>query len=108
MASNWLLKFSIAKCMVLPLGKSRVTTYTMIDAAGLQTCLSQVSQVKYLGVWLTDSLTPTSYMQCQKAANKAMQVMGIIKRSFKYITKDSCLLFYKALIHPHLEYCIPS
>ena len=92
--------------MVLPLGKSRVTSYTMIDAAGLQTCLSQVSQVKDLGVWLTDSLTPT--MQCQKAANKAMQVMEIIKRSFKYITKDSFLLFYKALIRPHLEYCIPS
>ena len=25
-ASNWLLKFSIAKCMVLPLSKPRVTT----------------------------------------------------------------------------------
>ena len=34
--------------------------------------------------------------------------MEIIKRSFKYITKDSILLFYKALIRPHLEYCIPS
>ena len=59
-----------------------------------------------MGVWLTDSLTPT--LQCQKAANKAMQVMGMIRRSFKYLTKESFLLLYKSLIWPHLEHFIPA
>ena len=88
--------------MVLLLGYSRTTNY----ASDVQTCLAQVSQTKDLGVWLTDSLTPT--LQCQKAANKAMQVMGMIRRSFKYLTKESFLLLYKSLIRPHLEYCIPA
>ena len=79
-AQKWLLKFSVPKCIVLPLGNSRTTNYTMTDASDIQTCLAQVSQTKDLGVWLTDSLTPT--LQCQKAANKAMQVMGMIRRSF--------------------------
>ena len=56
-------------------------------------------------MWLTNSLTPT--LQCQKAANKAMQIMGMIRRSFKYLTKESFLLLYKSRIRPHLEYCIP-
>ena len=78
----------------------------MTDTSDVQTSLVQVSQVKDLGVWLTNSLTPT--LQCQKAANKAMQVMGMVRRSFKYLTKEFFLLLYKSLIRPHLEYCIPS
>ena len=103
-AQKWLLKFSVPKCIVLPLGNFRTTNYTMTDASDIQTCLAQVSQTKDLGVWLTDSLRLT--LQCQKAANKAMQVMGMIRRSFKYLTKESFLLLYKSLIRPHLEYCI--
>ena len=78
----------------------------MTDASDIETCLAQVSQTKDLGVWLTDSLTPT--LQCQKTASKAMQVMEMIRRSFKYLTKESFLLLYKSLIRPHLEYCIPA
>ena len=77
----------------------------MTDVSDVQTSLVQVSQVRDLGVWLTNLFTPT--LQCQKAVNKAMQVMGMIRRSFKYLTKESFLLLYKSLIRPHLEYCIP-
>ena len=93
-------------CGVTPLGNSRTINYTMTDVSDIQTCLAQVSQTEHLGVWLTDSLTPT--LQCQKAAAKLRQVMGMIRRSFKYLTKESCLLVYKSLIRPHLEYCIPA
>ena len=57
-------------------------------------------------MWLTNSFTPT--LQCQKAANKAMQVMGMIRRSLKYFTKESFILLYKSLIRTHLEYKIPT
>ena len=77
----------------------------MTDASDEQTNLVHVSRVKDLGVLLTNSLTLT--LQCQKAANKAMQVMGMI-RSCKYLTKDSFSLLYKSLIRPHLKFCIPS
>ena len=102
---KWLIRFSVPKCVVLTLNNSRPTNYTMTDASDVQRSLVQVSQVRDLGVRLTNSLTPT--LQCQKAANKAMQVMEMIRRSFKYLTKESFLLLYKSLIRPHLEYCIP-
>ena len=36
----------VSKCVVLPLGNSRSTDYIMTDASGVQTNLTQVSQVK--------------------------------------------------------------
>ena len=63
-ASNWLLKFSIAKCMVLPLGKSRVTTYTMTDAAAWFTDFLISSFPGQRFGCMVNGLT----MQCQKAA----------------------------------------
>ena len=67
-----------------------------MDLIYIQTCLVQVSQTKDLGVWLTDSLTPT--LQCQKAANKAMQVMGMIRRSFKYLIKLRVFFIFVQII----------
>ena len=44
-------------------------------------------------------------MQVQKAAAKAMQTLGILKRSFKFLSRDSFLFLYRTYITPHLEYC---
>ena len=101
------IKFSVPKHVVLTLGYSRPTNY-MTDSSDVKSCLAKIShdQVKDLGMWLTNTLSTS--LQCQKAANKAMQVMVMIRRSFKYLTKESVLLLYKSLIQPHLEYCIPS
>ena len=39
----------------------------------------------------------------QKVA-KANQMMGVIRRSFKYLDKEIFTLLYKSLVRPHLEY----
>ena len=36
--------------------------------------------------------------------NKANSILGIIRRSDKYLDKDTFLHLYKALVRPHLEY----
>ena len=41
-------------------------------------------QTDNLGVWMDSALKFS--MQCSKAANKAMQALGQIKRTFKHIT----------------------
>ena len=43
-----------------------------------------------------------------KAVAKAMQTLGMMNRSFKYLSKDSFLFLYKIYIRPHLEYCVPT
>ena len=56
---------------------------------------------------MVDILTYPYTLQYQKAVSKAMLVLGMIRRSFQYLTKESYLVLYKLLICPHLEYCIP-
>ena len=68
--------------------------------------LSSVNEIRDLGIWMDSALKFS--MQCSKAANKAMQALGQIKRTFKYITPQSFLILYKTYIRPHLEYCTPA
>ena len=35
-------------------------------------------------------------------------VLGMMKRSFEYLSNDSFLFLYKTYIRPHLEYCAPT
>ena len=43
-----------------------------------------------------------------KAAAKANGTLGIIKRAFSYIDKDSLLVLSKSFVRPHLEYCVQA
>jgi len=36
--------------------------------------------------------------------NKANRMMGLIKRTFSHMDKDTFCMLYKALVRPHLEY----
>ena len=36
-----------------------------------------------------------------------MQTLGMMKRSYKYLSNDSFLFLYETYIRPHLEYCAP-
>ena len=44
--------------------------------------------------------------QCRIAASKANQVLGMIRRNITYREKRLIVPLYKAIIRPHLEYCI--
>ena len=66
--------------------------------------LSVVSSEKDLGVWITSKFNFTMY--CDKASAKAMQSLGLIKRTFTHLTKESFLILYKSYIRPQLEYCV--
>jgi len=49
--------------------------------------ISSVEETIDLGIWMGSTMKFS--MQCCKAANKAMQAFGQIKRTFKYITPQS-------------------
>ena len=42
---------------------------------------------------------------CQKVSKKAMQFLGMVKRSFKYMDRESFITLYRAYTRPHLEIC---
>ena len=59
-----------------------------------------------LGVWISSTLHPS--VQCQKSYAKAMQSLATIKRTFKYITKESFNILYKTYIRSCIEYCVQA
>jgi len=57
-----------------------------------------------LGTYVTSDLRPSR--QCAQASQKAMSVLGMIKRNFRRITVHDFKILYKSYVRPHLEYCI--
>ena len=46
--------------------------------------------------------------QCRIAASKGNQVLGMIRRNITYKEKSLVIPLYKAIVRPHVEYCIQA
>ena len=46
--------------------------------------------------------------QCRIAASKGNQVLEMIRRNITYKEKSLIIPLYKAIVRPHLEYCIQA
>ena len=46
--------------------------------------------------------------QCGIAASKGNQILGLIRRNITYKGKKLIIPLYKAIVRPHLEYCIQA
>ena len=46
--------------------------------------------------------------QCGNAASKGNQILGLIRRTIMYKEKLLIVPLYKAIVRPHLEYCIQA
>ena len=104
-SSPWQMKFNIQKCKILHLGKKTPRNfYLMFDNENK--CLSTIKDIKEqpdLGVHMDESLKFEK--QISNVVQKANGVLASIRRTFKYINKDSFPGLYKSLVRPHLEYC---
>ena len=80
---KWLLKFNVDKCKLLQLGNSSPANYYLSSPNGFfRSLICKVTEEKDLGVWCTSDMKPS--LQVQKAVTKAMQTLGMLKRSFKF------------------------
>ena len=94
--------FNLDKCVVIHMGnKNRKCLYEL----GGQN-LKSVEQEQDLGI-IVNSSGKTSE-QCTMAANKANQILGMIKRNIKWKDKNIITKLYKALVRPKLEYCVQA
>jgi len=64
--------------------------------------LAKVDSIIDLGVRFDSKLAFLDHMI--EKVNKAYSILGIIKRNFIYLDTNSCVLLYKAMVRPHLEY----
>ena len=70
--NDWLLEFNADKCK-------------WGDKSGGRIDIESINEEKDVGVWVTTDLK--SLTQCQKASKKAMQTIGMVRRSFRHMTK---------------------
>ena len=105
---KWFLKFNPDKCKLIQLGNSSPINYYLYGPNECsRSLISRVIEEKDLGIWCTSKMKPS--LQVQKALAKAMQTLSMLKRSFKYLSKDSFLFLYK-LTSDHIlnSYCAPT
>ena len=105
-SEDWKLKFHPDKCKVLEIrGKSNTNTtntYHMSRYEGGSVDLEVVPHEKDIGVTIDSKLNFEKHIQTQ--INKANMMVGIIRRSFKFMDMETFCLLFKALVRPHLEY----
>ena len=100
-SKQWLLKFNPDKCHVLTLGKFENTRHTeRYRIYGNE--LEHVFEEKDLGVTIDSELTFDDHI-CLKV-KKANMMVGLIRRSFSFLSCNLFKMLYTAFVRPHLEY----
>ena len=105
-SNKWQLKFHPEKCCVLKLGRERETEYFMNikdkDGNRIKVKLKEVQAEKDLGVTIDKVLSFKRHVEL--ATSKANRVIGVIRRSFDYLTPAVFVQLFKGLVRPLLEY----
>jgi len=95
-AVKWQMKFNLEKCKVVHYGNDSIACM-----CGQQ--LEEVTSKKDLGVVFSKDLKVR--IQCEKAYNKASQMLGLIHRIIRFKDPSVLIALYKSMVRPHLENC---
>ena len=101
-SEKWQMLFNFGKCKCLHIGPRN--TGMNYEMGG--TILSKTVKEKDLGVSMSANMKVSE--QCRIEASKGKQVLGMIRRNITYKEKSLILPLYKAIVRPHLEYCIQA
>ena len=101
-AQLWQLSFNASKCKVMHIGtKNQKRKYYMMQD-GNKVEIETTTLEKDIGVHVDDELKFDQHIEIKcKQANK---ILGMIRRAFTYIDKDSMRQLYISLVRPILEY----
>ena len=101
-SDRWQMEFNKDKCVVMHIGATNNKhPYIMGNKI-----LNSTNMERDLGVLIESNCKVSE--QCIKAVKKANSMLGLINRKIKYKSKDVITRLYKALVRPHLEYCIQA
>jgi len=98
-ADNWLVNLNIVKCKTVSYGRNIDNSYHYCVN---KTELENIQSIKDLGITFDSHLKFGIHIN--EKINKAYSVLGVIKRNFTYLDKDSFLIIYKSMVRSHLEY----
>ena len=101
-SEKWQMLFNFQKCKCLHAGHGN--TGVNYEMGG--TILCKTVKEKDLGVTMNANMKVSE--QCRIAASKGNQFLGMIRRNITYKEKGLIVPLYKAIVRPHLEYCIQA
>lgn len=99
---DWNLKFNVDKCKILHMGRNNPEVcYTMATGSG-NFLLNKCVEERDLGVVFDQKLEFDKHIN--ETISKSNKMLGIIKRSFTYLDKNTFLVLYKCFVRSYLEY----
>jgi hypothetical protein len=101
-SKDWMMLFNTEKCKVVHFGRNNQNCEYSLNSVNIKS----VNEERDLGVIIQSNLKVSS--QCVKAVKTGNKILGMIKRSFVTRDKDIILGLYKALVRPHLEFCVQA
>ena len=103
---KWKMTFHPEKCVVMTVGRAPVQErhYHLLTENG-PIEMTRTAQERDLGIIWTPDLKFRE--EIEERVKKANNIVGIVRRSFTYMTATSFKLLFKALVRPHLEYGAP-
>ena len=101
-SEKWQMLLNFGKCKCIQIGHGNMDEeYKMGDAV-----LGRTTQEKDIGVTFSADMKISE--QCGIAASKGNQIIRLIRRTTMYKEKQLIVPLYKAIVRPHLEYCIQA
>ena len=99
-SEKWQMLLNFGKCKCLHTGHGNFDVNYKMGETFLGTTVTE----KDLGV--TTSADMKVSEQCGIAASKGNQILGLIRRNIPYKDIKLIIPLFKAIVRPHLEYCI--
>lgn len=105
-SDSWLMKLNILKCKVLSIcrNSNNIVKYNYGFEVPNQGYISLDHEVviKDLGVWMDSNLSYDDHIY--EKIKTANMMLGIIRRNFINLDRNSLVLLYKGMVRSHLEY----
>ena len=99
-SEKWQMLSNLGKCKCLHTGHGNLgINYNMGD-----TVLGTAVKEKDLGITISADMKVSE--QCGIAAFRDNKILGLIRRNIAYKEKELIIPLYKAIVRPHVEYCI--
>ena len=98
----WLLNFNTDKCVYMQIGKQKLLYDYYLSSDGENNKLKLVDEVKDLGILFDNELKFENHIS--DTINKANSIIGIIRRSYRYLNITNFTPLYKAMVRSYFDY----
>ena len=104
-SDEWLLKFHPNKCYSITIGKKEDKDHTYhISDKGTKYNMAQINDMKDIGVIMDSDLKFEKHINSK--IDTANKILGIIRRSFMYLSAEIFIPLYKAMVRSHFDYAM--